>query len=151
MHRDPFCPFHGRIRDMDAGASPFVDEDLAAFAASEMYESDYQRRLRREANEADARRETDEPMTREEFVEALAKEVPGLKFFNPEQETKLYDRFANDLADELNKSLDELDDGEFGPGVTPNQVSPQCRCTYTWQTGEAMKRQYVEDCPIHTS
>jgi hypothetical protein len=73
---DPYCPIHGRIRNMDAGASPFVDPDavwqekVAAAGLTEdqvrdayadpstAYDDQYERRLRREAQEADARMES---------------------------------------------------------------------------------------------
>lgn len=77
---DLYCPIHGRIRNMDAGASPFADPDAIATAAAraaglsdgdvrrayaqaddelpsraEAADMDLARRLRREAAEADAR------------------------------------------------------------------------------------------------
>lgn len=87
--RDPYCNVHGRIRDMDAGASPFVD--IAAVADQEMRKkglseeeidrlnrenpserSELGKRLAREASEADAR--SDDPLG--DAVRAFEDSIP---------------------------------------------------------------------------
>jgi hypothetical protein len=126
--KDLYCPFHGRIRDMDSGASPFVDANTAAFAASEAYESDYQRRLQREANEADARGAKRQPKTRAEFLQDLMSEAENVdfQFVKPEGHERL-----KQIAPEI-----IMENG----------------CICTWVRQEGHDWQYARknlNCPIH--
>jgi hypothetical protein len=106
-----------------------------------MYESDYQRRLEREANEADARRGTDRPMTRSELLKALAEEVE-VEFLSPEG----HERVRKSTEEVLSESFDALEQA--------GKESPGCTCSYSQAANPDMTmgpvRRHVDpECPVH--
>jgi len=133
---DAYCPIHGRIRDMDAGASPFIDPDAVAETQARLMglSDDEVRETYRDANEAGEPAGT-------EFSQTLRREASEADARNEAAEMSVFDQHVG-LENALNASFDAL-----------TQAAPSgCLCDYSQEPfgfDQSVKRHAVRGCPVH--
>lgn len=120
--RDPYCNVHGRIRDMDAGASPFVD--IAEVADQRMRDAGLTEEQIDQLNR-------ENPAERSELGKRLAREASAADAHGSDP----FQREAERLIDMME--------------ATEAQIPEGCLCTYSSSSDYGIRRYDNERCPVH--